>query len=50
MTNKTDLRGPVSTSTDVQDLRIAVMQLARRLRTERASDAMTPAKWPLWPR
>jgi DNA-binding MarR family transcriptional regulator len=34
----------VSTSTDVQDLRIAVMRLARRLRTERASDAMTPSQ------
>lgn len=30
--------------TDAPDLRIAVMRLARRLRTERASDAMTPSQ------
>jgi DNA-binding MarR family transcriptional regulator len=29
---------------DVQDLRIAVMRVARRLRTERASDATTPSQ------
>jgi DNA-binding MarR family transcriptional regulator len=29
---------------DAPDLRIAVMRLARRLRTERASDAMTPSQ------
>lgn len=30
--------------TDAPDLRIAVMRLARRLRNERASDAMTPSQ------
>lgn len=30
--------------TDAPDLRIAVMRLARRLRTERVSDAMTPSQ------
>lgn len=30
--------------TDAPDLRIAVMRLARRLRTERSSDAMTPSQ------
>lgn len=37
-------RGLVATSNVVPDLRIAVMRLARRLRTERASDAMTPSQ------
>lgn len=34
----------MSTSTNVQDLRIAIMRLARRLRTERVSDTMTPSQ------
>ena len=32
------------TDSDAPDLRIAVMRLARRLRTERDSDAMTPSQ------
>ncbi len=35
---------PADLGTDAPDLRIAVMRLARRLRTERASDALTPSQ------
>lgn len=34
----------MAADSDAPDLRIAVMRLARRLRTERASDAMTPSQ------
>lgn len=34
----------IDLGTDAPDLRIAVMRLARRLRNERASDAMTPSQ------
>lgn len=35
---------PADLGNDAPDLRIAVMRLARRLRTERASDALTPSQ------
>lgn len=35
---------PADLGTDAPDLRIAVMRLARRLRAERVSDAMTPSQ------
>lgn len=35
---------PADLGTDAPDLRIAVMRLARRLRNERASDALTPSQ------
>ena len=34
----------MSTTPDAPDLRIAIMRLARRLRTERVSDALTPSQ------
>lgn len=34
----------MAAESDAPDLRIAVMRLARRLRTERTSDAMTPSQ------
>ena len=35
---------PANLGTDAPDLRIAVMRLARRLRRERTSDALTPSQ------